>query len=345
MGWLTGYAYRKSHVINAASGAGTLYQIPIIIHSGSGTDSGNDVYLNGHALNFPNDIRITKDDGTTLLDHFCEDLTADPAKFWLEESDDLSSVNRTIYVYYGKSGDATASNGANTFLFFDHFTSFDTTTIWSAVHQEGSQTITDGTILDFQTDNYPNALTDYWRVVSQASHSPPFALMTRMKQKFDYARETMAGLVQTATSSYSPTCECLHFRNVRYENWKSRSYVSAEVVTDLGVTAIDYHVLTVGYISGSHALFYIDGVQKADHTTQVPTSNQIIQYYFKATSTSQAGFLIDWVAKRKFVYPEPTHGSWGSEETSGWTGKISGVTNPAKVMGVPVANIAKVKGV
>lgn len=30
---------------------------------------------------------------------------------------------------------------------------------------------------------------------------------------------------------------------------------------------------------------------------------------------------------------------------AGWTGKISGVTNPAKVMGVDVANIAKVKGV
>lgn len=29
----------------------------------------------------------------------------------------------------------------------------------------------------------------------------------------------------------------------------------------------------------------------------------------------------------------------------GWTGKISGVTNPAKIMGVAVANIAKVKGV
>lgn len=29
----------------------------------------------------------------------------------------------------------------------------------------------------------------------------------------------------------------------------------------------------------------------------------------------------------------------------GWTGKISGVTNPAKIMGVGVANIAKVKGI
>lgn len=31
--------------------------------------------------------------------------------------------------------------------------------------------------------------------------------------------------------------------------------------------------------------------------------------------------------------------------TTGWTGKISGVTNPAKIMGIDKANIAKVKGV
>jgi len=34
-----------------------------------------------------------------------------------------------------------------------------------------------------------------------------------------------------------------------------------------------------------------------------------------------------------------------NQAAAGWTGKISGVSNPAKVMGVPVANIAKVKGV
>lgn len=33
------------------------------------------------------------------------------------------------------------------------------------------------------------------------------------------------------------------------------------------------------------------------------------------------------------------------EVVVGWTGKISGVVNPAKIMGVDVANIAKVKGV
>jgi len=33
------------------------------------------------------------------------------------------------------------------------------------------------------------------------------------------------------------------------------------------------------------------------------------------------------------------------EYSVGWTGKISGITNPAKIMGIPVADIAKVKGI
>lgn len=36
---------------------------------------------------------------------------------------------------------------------------------------------------------------------------------------------------------------------------------------------------------------------------------------------------------------------WEAPAPVGWTGKIAGVTNPAKIMGVDVANIAKVKGV
>lgn len=36
---------------------------------------------------------------------------------------------------------------------------------------------------------------------------------------------------------------------------------------------------------------------------------------------------------------------YGTSEAAGWSGKVSGVTNPAKVMGVAKANIAKVKGV
>lgn len=46
-----------------------------------------------------------------------------------------------------------------------------------------------------------------------------------------------------------------------------------------------------------------------------------------------------------WVLGEPKNVLDATPAPPGWTGKISGVTNPAKVMGVEVANIAKVKGV
>ena len=112
--WLSGWSYRKSHDLIGATDAGTGYQISIIVHSGSGVDSDADVYLDSHCTDFPNDIRFTDDDGTTELDHWCENLTADPAVFWVEVTDDLSN-NQSICIYYGKSGAASASNGDNTF--------------------------------------------------------------------------------------------------------------------------------------------------------------------------------------------------------------------------------------
>lgn len=111
MGNLAGWPYWKVISITGQAGAGTDYQVKLTI----GDSAGGDFHLEGHCTNFPQDIRITDDDGTTLLDHFVEDLTADPIIVRVKVNDDLGS-NRDIRVYYGKSGETTASNGANTFL-------------------------------------------------------------------------------------------------------------------------------------------------------------------------------------------------------------------------------------
>ena len=164
MGWLSGWTYRKSHVINSASGAGTNYQIRIKAHYGSGTDSGEDVYLNGHCRTDFGDIRFTDDDGTTLLDYWMEEKSdSDYAVFWVEVKDDLSSSSATIYIYYGKS-DATytdaQTHGENTFLFFDDFpgTSLDTDK-WTDISGDVSvsdswvtyQDLDTGTVAKFRT--------------------------------------------------------------------------------------------------------------------------------------------------------------------------------------------------
>jgi len=100
---------------NNASYTTRIYEFEFEARAGAGK-----VWLWDYCTDFPNDIRFTDDDGETELDHWCEDLTADPAKFWIEVADDLDS-NQDIYIYFGKSRASTASNGVNTFLLFDDF--------------------------------------------------------------------------------------------------------------------------------------------------------------------------------------------------------------------------------
>lgn len=70
---------------------------------------------------------------------------------------------------------------------------------------------------------------------------------------------------------------------------------------------------------------------------------------------SSSGYVMVWYNTAEHIDPgdEAIYGISAEDAISlggyipvvGWTGKISGVTNPAKIMGVDVANIKSVKGV
>lgn len=116
MAWLTGWSRRKTVTITGEAGAGTNYQVNLSI----GDASAGDFHLKGNCTSFPNDIQVTDNDQTTTLDYWVEDLTIDPITMWVEVADSLED-NVDICVYYSKSGESSASNGTNTFLFFDDF--------------------------------------------------------------------------------------------------------------------------------------------------------------------------------------------------------------------------------
>lgn len=122
MAWLSGWSYAKEISLTGQTGAGTLYQVDLDI----GASAGGDFHLEGHCTNFPQDIEVTDDDGTTLLNFWIEDITADPIKMYVEVADDLGS-NQKIWVYYGKSGATTNSDGDATFLNYDGFEDGSTT--------------------------------------------------------------------------------------------------------------------------------------------------------------------------------------------------------------------------
>lgn len=104
-------------------------------------------------------------------------------------------------------------------------------------------------------------------------------------------------------------------------------------LADEGLTEAVVYILNiigdgsdVGLFNAYYIKYDVDGAvasyREADHNYVAPES--------------------PWV-----VDPEATKDSsiYCNYTGPGWSGKISGVTNPAKVMGVDVANIAKVKGV
>jgi len=84
--------------------------------------SENKIYLNGHAQAFPNDIRFTDSDGSTLLNHFTYDTDSSSYANIAVEIPAFSSGTKTIYLYYGKSDDTSASTDS-AILFFDDFES------------------------------------------------------------------------------------------------------------------------------------------------------------------------------------------------------------------------------
>ncbi len=86
-----------------------------------------------------------------------------------------------------------------------------------------------------------------------------------------------------------------------------------------------------GYALGNWTEGNSYGVDSFSHLVEgLPEGDTL---YVRACAHNSAGW--SYGGEVSFDTPAPV----------GWTGKISGVTNPAKIMGVDVANITKVKGV
>lgn len=128
MSWLNrGWKYRKRVTITGETGAGTDYQVNLSI----GDSAGGDFSLEGNCSSFPNDIQVTDSNGMITQDYWVEDLTVDPISMWVEVKASLES-NVDVNVYYSNPRASSASDGDNTFLFFDDFSS-DTLSTYSTV--------------------------------------------------------------------------------------------------------------------------------------------------------------------------------------------------------------------
>ena len=138
MTWLTGWNYRKPITISNSGSALTDYQVSITVDTAT-------LVTAGKLQSTCNDIRFTSSDSLTSLNYWIESgPNTVSTKIWVKITSILASpYTTTIYMYYGNTGATSASNGINTFIFFDDFNGNTYTDRWTVVQQNSYSAISE----------------------------------------------------------------------------------------------------------------------------------------------------------------------------------------------------------
>jgi len=304
MAWLSGWTYRKSHEIEGSSaGAQTDYQIKIVVHKGDGESTGEDVYCHNHCQDDFGDIRFTKSNGTTELPYWMEDYTSgDQATFWVKiDSIPASPDTTTIYIYYGTEG----------------------TTETTSSHDATFKSISDVSSVEYEFECHstnagdPKVAFCYYDGSSVITPS----------QETVYTDLPTSDVVFSVTKTVDAAHKYLYDGVFSSEHTSRTDDARIRLDTATGNTRIDRVWLIAHYSDGSKsppikpvfAEYYnvnegvwyetTSDVQDSDDVYRgIGTSNPLhLNVLWEVTSGSQL---------RKHVDPEPSHGSWGTEETA-----------------------------
>jgi len=322
MAWLTGWNYRKAHTINGSTaGAQTNYQIRIKVHRTTGTDSGEDVYVGTKCRADFGDIRFTKSDGTTPLDYWLESYDGGVATFWVKVPSIPASPNTTtIYVYYGNSSASTTSNGFNTFPVFDDFdTGYNigdspkSERGWSVLNK------TTGDICEIATA--PTGRTGkVLRYKEGGTGGSVLILQLDFSQMLNCA---IGFYMYWATRSYQwridimdkdDQASYISSRSRRPDKWYQQWYNGSEFrnYSPSWVHPEDtWNKLEFICESNDHDLI-TDGTLRSGGVRASGDGYDRVWIYGHDDYTDD--FYIDDFYIRKYVDPEPSHGTWGSEE-------------------------------
>lgn len=304
--WLSGYLYRKPITLTGQTGAGTNYQIKLLVGQSSGS-TGDNFDLEGKYIDFPTDLRFTDSDTVTLLDYWVENVTG-PAFFqvatiYIEVADSLES-NADIYIYYDKPLDASNSSGVNTFSFFDDFSG---AAKWTGVGTYG--TTGEGYSSASQTGTGTSTSTLTSNIIGTG------IFKATLNFKSSGSSETGCSYVHNL---YQRTTTDTLLDSTAYADYTSKSY---------DISGTDVKLKLYSSATGSSA-------ESCNHGGDVDTLmccgdefgcdecigiNQTGCEYCGGTwaiesNTASASVYVDDVFVRKYVNPEPAFSSAGSEE-------------------------------
>jgi hypothetical protein len=316
------WLYRKKLTIGGSTaGAQSDFQMQVIVHASTGTDSGMDVYCNDHCNSDFGDVRFTESDGDTDLDYWRQNFTSGTnATFWVEVDSIAASPDTTdIYLYYGNSSATTTSNGENTFEFFDDFSgdlskwtidSENTEAISissGALRHDPDSSQTKNSYFDtrIQTTTYKilNGVLEYSVYLAGSSSSSP-RIIHQMGWRVQ-STEFQNGYVWRVQNSAT---DGGHLKINGRASWGTfgTSYPA--------ITGNVWHTVKET-ISGSNFTGYVDGGSGYSGSDSTKTTADYLVSHVHGVSLGGSSYvLVDDVRVRKYANPEPSYDSWGSEE-------------------------------
>ena len=202
--WYQNYSYRRPFVVTGSTD-GSLYGYPVnvTIYNRSGTSTGSYVYIgeNRTLLNW-NDIRFTKDDGTTLVQQWYRDQGTTWVNYSVVPTYMAGSTAYTFYLYFGNDTSERYSNSTTKVMSSSDYTGdFDFNTYSS---------ITNGSFDAEQPSN------DWGCAVLVGGVSSPFTsnrkcLFTSWATNWSWSRQTQSAASSVGVTQSSSTDTNLSF--------------------------------------------------------------------------------------------------------------------------------------
>ncbi|ABL78347.1 DUF2341 domain-containing protein [Thermofilum pendens] len=338
--WLySGWLYRKGHdIVGSTAGAVSGYQVRLRVCSGSGTDSGDTVYLNGKGRADFGDLRFSylQPDGREVaIPYWVESVSGGCATVWVKvPSIPASPGTARIYVYYGNPSATSESNGAATFIYFNDFSSAIGFTSfpydkgadgWGDVDGSDSSgwQLFQGALKHRVTvdASHMYALTDVQNGNVAVCVLINLGKLEEIEEAGVAARHSVDanGYIRQyyARLIYAPSLiDSLTFRpRVNVELVKSTGLPSEvePVHVYYSLQANTWYKLEMR-LYGGHITVYVNDSKVIDWTDSSPITSGSRLGLFSAYNKN-VDHLYDNFYVRNYVEPEPSHGQWLPEET------------------------------
>jgi predicted ribosomally synthesized peptide with SipW-like signal peptide len=255
------------------------------------------------------DIRFADSDGLTLLSHWRESYTASASAIFLVKVPSIPSGTKTIYMYYGHPTIGSASDGANTFEFFDEGDQLSSWTTGTVGSGSAGQSLTIG-----------NLAPSYYVGSSDGSNyaymKRDFGLTTNRIIEFDMQTDTSLGPAYVLDVAFLVS-SAGYGQNFRLEG---RAGEKSGFASKDNWTAFNWGVPASGsaYSTGVwHKAKIAIGPTQANGW--IDDGLQLTSPYTLRTTAGNTFIGIEWSGRidnirvRKYASPEPTT-SVGSEE-------------------------------